>query len=78
MSLRGPLCAHGVSGTPHGEVRNILSFSYHYNEGGVDIDIRLLFNLRRCVEEHCNAKLCTIERVGMLTHKHFKWYLRQF
>src|ERR1700737_476036 len=28
VSLRGPPCTHGVSGTPYGEVRDILEQSY--------------------------------------------------
>lgn len=43
--------------------------------GGVDIDI-MLVNLRRFIEEHCIVRLCSIEREGALTHKHFQMVLK--
>jgi hypothetical protein len=32
-----------------------------------DIDIRLLVNLKRSIEDHCIARVCTIGRGGVLT-----------
>lgn len=40
--------------------------------GGMDVDVVLLVNLRRFIEEHYIASLCFVERGGALTHKHFQ------
>ena len=40
--------------------------------GGIHVDIVLLVNLRRFIEEHCIAGLSSMERGGALTHKHFQ------
>lgn len=44
--------------------------------GGVDVDIVLLMNLRRLIEDHCIARLCFVERGGALTHKHFQMMVK--
>ena len=43
---------------------------------GVDIDITLLVNLRRFIEDHCIVRSCAVERGGALTHKHFQMMLK--
>lgn len=42
--------------------------------GGVDIDIRLLVNMKWFIEEHCIA----VKRGGALTHKHFQMVLEGY
>ena len=44
--------------------------------GGVDVDVGLLVNLRRFIEDHCFAGLCSVERGGALTHKHFQMMVK--
>lgn len=44
--------------------------------GDVDIDIRLLVNLRSFIKEYCKAGLCSIERGDVLTHKHFQMVIK--
>ena len=44
--------------------------------GGVDIDVRLLVNLRRFTKENCIAGLCLVERGSALTQKHFQMVVR--
>ena len=39
-----------------------------------DIDITLLADLRKFIEEECIVGSCSIERGGALTHKQFKWW----
>ena len=45
--------------------------------GGTDINIRLLVNLRRFIEEECISGLCSVERGGALTHKHFQMMVKK-
>jgi hypothetical protein len=40
--------------------------------GGMDVDTALLVKLKRIVEERCIARLCSEERGGALTNKHFQ------
>lgn len=44
--------------------------------GGVDIDVRLLVDLRKFIEENCIAGLCSVERGGAVMYKHFQWVVR--
>ena len=39
---------------------------------GANIDIALLVNLRKFIEDKCMVGLCCVERDGALTHKHFQ------
>jgi hypothetical protein len=45
--------------------------------GGKDIDVSLLVNLRRFIEENCSVGLCLVERGGALTHKHFHMVVKE-
>ena len=44
--------------------------------GEMDIDVTFLVKLRKFIEE-CMVGLCSMERCGTLTHKHFKWSSRE-
>lgn len=38
---------------------------------GMDIDIKPLVKVTKFIDIHCVVGLCSIERIGVLTHKHF-------
>lgn len=40
--------------------------------GGTDMDIRVIIKLRKFMKEECIVVLCSMERGGALTHKHFQ------
>lgn len=44
--------------------------------GGMDVDIGLLVNLTKFIEDECIARLCSMGRGGALTHKHFQMVLK--
>lgn len=44
--------------------------------GGMDVDIALLVKLKRFIKEQCIIGLCFVERVGVLTHKHFRMMVK--
>jgi hypothetical protein len=47
--------------------------------GGRDVDIGLLVNLRKFIEDECIVGLCSVERCGALTYISFsKWWSRGF
>ena len=50
VSLRGPLCAHGVLGTPHGEVRNTY---LHQTKSMPSWIIFVIVELPSCMVRHC-------------------------
>jgi hypothetical protein len=44
--------------------------------GGVDGDIALPMNLSHLIEDHCISQLCSVEKGGALTHKHFQMMVK--
>lgn len=42
----------------------------------MDINIGLLVNLRKFIENECMVGLCYVEHGGALTHKHFQMFVR--
>lgn len=44
--------------------------------GKEDVDIALLVNLRKFIEEECVVGLCSMEHCVMVTHKHFQMVVK--
>lgn len=69
LRMRVAACAH-VHERTHATLKYFAS-SVTIAVGGNGIDVTLLLNLRRFIEEHCIAGLCVVKRGGALSHKHF-------
>lgn len=46
--------------------------------GGMDVDIALLVKLKRIIEEQCIARLCSEEKGGAFTNKHFQMVVKGY
>ena len=44
--------------------------------GGMDIDVGLLGNLKRFIEDECMVGLCLMEQGSALTNKHFQMVVK--